>query len=76
MILCFFPHKIITAPICYKVVSATMKVMKCLFGRYDKKNFSFLGFHVKKCMAYESIQHTVIGLLAVEWAILLVYSNH
>jgi hypothetical protein len=42
----FFPQKIITAPNFYHGLTAKMKVMIFLCGRYGSKEFWFVGFHV------------------------------
>jgi len=43
----FIPQTIITEPNSYHGLTATMKVMMFLCGRYGSKEFCFVGFHVK-----------------------------
>jgi hypothetical protein len=40
-------QKVITAPNSYHGLTATMKVMIFLCGRYSSKEFWFVGFHLK-----------------------------
>jgi hypothetical protein len=40
----FFPQKVITAPSSYHGLTASMKVMIFLCGRYSSKEFWFVGF--------------------------------
>jgi hypothetical protein len=62
----FFPQKTITEPISYHVLTATVKLMIFLSGRYGSKEFWFVGIHVI------NVWHMLVIQKYVKWEVLLV----